>query len=215
MLSTSSGGEVTSDIGKADLLNRFYAEQTTLPDENKHSPPHLVSSSRSFHTLRTSSSEVYDVLKSLKKHKSAGNDDIPASLLLFCARGISSSLASLFNRSFAEGSLPLEWKQALVVPVFKRGDKSLPTNYRPISLLSIVSKVIERLVYNKLYSFLSPSLSTRQSGFRKSDGAEFQLLRLVQRWSELLDKSCYVGTVFFDLRKAFDKVWHRGLIAKL
>ena len=78
-----------------------------------------------------------------------------------------------------------------------------------------MSKVIERLVYNKLYSFLSPSLSTRRSGFRKSDGAKLQLLCLVKRWSELLDKSCYVGTVFFDLRKAFDKVWHRGLIAKL
>ena len=78
-----------------------------------------------------------------------------------------------------------------------------------------MSKVIERIVYNKLYSFLSPSLSPRQSGCRKSDGAEFQLLRLVQRWSELLDKSCYVGTVFFDLCNAFDKVWHRGLIAKL
>ena len=120
--------------------------------------------------------------KSLKKHKSAGDDDIPVSLLLFCARGISSSLASLFNRSFAQGFLPLEWKQALVVSVFKRGDKSLPTNYRPISLLSVVSKVIKRLVYNKHYSFLSPCLSTRQSGFRKSDGAGFQLLRLVQRW---------------------------------
>ena len=108
LVDISSGGEVTSDIGKADLLNRFFAEQTTLPDENKHSPPHLVSSSRSFHTLRISSSEVYNVFKSLKKLQSAGNDDIPASLLLFCNRGISSSLASLFNRNFAEGSLPLE-----------------------------------------------------------------------------------------------------------
>ena len=78
-----------------------------------------------------------------------------------------------------------------------------------------MSKVIERLVYSKPYNFLSPSLSTRQSGFCKSDCAEFQLLRLVKRWSELLDKSCCVETVFFDMRKAFDKVWHRGLIAKL
>ena len=139
LVDISSGGEVTSDIGKADLLNRIFAEQTTLPDENKHSPPHLVSLSRFFHTLRTSSSEVYDVLKSLKKHKSAGKDDIPASLLLFCARDISSSLALLFNRSSAE--VTLEWKQALVVPVFKRVDKSLPTYYSPNSLLSIMSKV--------------------------------------------------------------------------
>ena len=103
----------------------------------------------------------------------------------------------------------------MVIPVFKSGDRSLPTNYRPLSLLSIVSKVQERLVFNKLYPFLSPVLSSRQSGFRKEESTVFQLVRLVQSWSELLDSSQYVGAVFFDLKKAFDKVWHAGLLAKL
>ena len=106
-------------------------------------------------------------------------------------------------------------EKALVVPVFKRGDKSLPTNYRPISLLCIVSKIQERIVFNKLYRFLHPILSLHQSGFRKADGTEYQLVRFVQRWSELLDSSQYVGTIFFDLEKAFDEVWHRGLLTKL
>ena len=121
----------------------------------------------------------------------------------------------LFNMSFESGKIPTEWKKALVVPVFKRGDKSLPMNYRPISLLCIVSKVQERIVFNKLYRFLHSILSLHQSGFRKADGTEFQLVRLVQQWSEILDASQYVGAVFFDLQKAFDKVWHSGLLAKL
>ena len=113
----------------------------------------------------------------------------------FCARDISSSLASLFNRSFAEGSLPLEWKQALVVPVFKRGDKSLPTNYRPISLLSIVSKVIERIVYNKLYSFLSPLFPHGNQDFVNLTVPNFNCCALfnvgVSFWTSLVTLELY------------------------
>ena len=124
-------------------------------------------------------------------------------------------MALLFNRSFGEGVVPSEWKEAIVTPVFKKGSKSNPSNYRPISLLPILSKVQERLVFNKLYPFLSDLLSEHQSGFRKGDGTHMQLIRLVQSWSSALDASQYVTTVFFDLKKAFDRVWHRGLLAKL
>ena len=112
---------------------------------------------------------------------------------------------------------PSGWKLAYVTPVFKKGNPSLLTNYRPIALLSAVGKVCERLVYNKLYRFVTPVLSENQSGFRKKDGTSFQLTRLMQGciWSHLLDDSHYIGVLFFDLRKAFDKVWHRGLLAKL
>ena len=169
----------------------------------------------SFDTLHTCPADVFNVLRSLRPRKAPGADDIPPLLLKECARGISSSLSTLFNISFTQGKVPSEWKKALVIPVFKSGDRALPTNYRPISLLSIVSKVQERLVFNKLYRFLRPVLSSRQSGFCKEDGTEFQLVRLVQSWSDLLDNSQFVGAVFFDLKKAFDKVWHAGLLSKL
>ena len=75
--------------------------------------------------------------------------------------------------------LPLEWKTATAEPVFKRGDTSLPTNYRLISLLCILSKVIEKVVYHRLSPFLQPAISSHQSGFQKKDGTTFQLWRLV------------------------------------
>ena len=103
----------------------------------------------------------------------------------------------------------------MVIPIFKRGDHSQLTNYCPIALLSSVGKVCERVVFNQLYHFISPFLSDQQSDFRKKDGTSLQLVRLVQQWSEALDKSKYVGAVFFDLRKAFDRVWHKGLLVKL
>ena len=91
----------------------------------------------------------------------------------------------------------------MVVPIFKCGDHLSLSNYRPISLLPVVSKVCERVVYNKLSAFLSPFLSERQSGFRKGDSTTFQLIHLVQSWSEAIDRSQCVGTVFFDLKKGF------------
>ena len=78
-----------------------------------------------------------------------------------------------------------------------------------------MAKVAERIVFDIVYPFLSPQLSDHQSGFRKKDGTSFQLLRLVQQWSEAVDDGYYVGVIFFDLKKAFDKVWHDGPLAKL
>ena len=74
---------------------------------------------------------------------------------------------------------------------------------------------MERIVHAKLSSFLGPWLNINQSGFRKRDGTVPQLIRLCQQWSEAVDSSHYVGVVFFDLKKAFDRVWHRGLLVKL
>ena len=78
-----------------------------------------------------------------------------------------------------------------------------------------MGKVCERVVFNTLYRFASPFLTNQQSGFRKKDGTTLQLARLVEQWSGALDKGQYVGTVFFDLRKAFGRVWHKGLLVKL
>ena len=121
-------------------------------------------------TTATTASDVYDVLSALPRRKAPGLDGITTHLLRECARGlIASSLALLFNRSFSEQCFPDPWKDAVVVPVFKRGDRSLLNSYRPIALLSSVGKVCERIVYSKLYHFVSPILTCQQSGFRKQE----------------------------------------------
>ena len=104
---------------------------------------------------------------------------------------------------------------ALVIPVYKKGNKALPSNYRPIALLSVVSKVLEKIVFAKLSKFLDPQLMSHQSGFRRHDGTHFQLVRLIQDWSNSMDAGQYVGVVFFDIQKAFDRVWLKGLLHKL
>ena len=166
-------------------------------------------------SFSTTPAEVYDVISGLTPGKAPGLDELPPKLLSLCARGISVSLCTLFNRSFCDGRVPSAWKEALIVPVHKSGSKSSPSNYRPIALLSIVSKVMDKIVLKRLNAFLEPLLSPKQSGFRRKDGTSPQLLRLVQEWSTALDSSQLVGVIFFDLKKAFDRVCLPGLLLKL
>ena len=207
---------VSSSADKASLLNQVFARQTHLnvgsatPDTVS-----LSSNPNSLTTLHTTPNRVFDVLRHLPSNKAGGLDGITPRLLRACAPSVASSLACLFNRSFRECAFPRAWKKALVIPAFKRGDKSNPTNYRPLSLLSTLSKVAERVVFDIMYPFISAELSDCQPGFRKKDSTSLQLIRLVQQWSEAVDKGSYVGVIFFDLKKAFVKVWHAGLLAKL
>ena len=117
--------------------------------------------------------------------------------------------------SFTTGIFPSAWKTAKVIPVFKKGSRHEPANYRPISLLPCVSKVCERIFYDHLYRHVSPFLSPAQSGFRKGDSTSLQLTRIVQQVCQHRDNRALAGICFFDLAKAFDTVWHRGLLAKL
>ena len=208
---------VSDDGAKADALNSFFADQTrltctpsTFPDLSSIYQDGAVADE-----LSTTPAEVFDTLHHLKPGKAPGLDELSPNLLRLCAPGIASSLSELYNRSFRESSVPSAWKEALVVPVHKGGAKSDLSNYRPIALLSVVSKVMEKIVCRRLHSFLEPVLTAKQSGFKKKDGTQMQLVRLVQEWSSSLDDSHLVGVVFFDIKKAFDRVWLPGLLHKL
>ena len=111
------------------------------------------------------------------------------------------------------------WKLANVTPIFKKGDKQLIKNYRPISLLPICGKILEKIIFNKPYSYLQGNnlITKNQSGFRPGDSTTNQLLYLVDEIHKAFDstESLEVRAVFLDISKAFDKVWHEGLIFKL
>ena len=130
--------------------------------------------SKSWSEVHTSDVEISrdDVLKlllSIDVHKASGPDGIPGRLLKEGAHCIATPIQKLFNLSLNQGSLPREWVSANVSPVFKKGNKHLPINYRPISLTCIVVKILERIVYNSLVEFLSSNnkLSPYQHGFRR------------------------------------------------
>ena len=123
----------------------------------------------------------------------------------------------MINKSFSDGVFPRVWKCAKVIALFKDGDKSIKDNYRPISILPTISKIIERSAHIQLSSFLEVNrlLSQSQFGFRLKRSTSTALIDFTDQVLENMDKGCVTGTVFLDLRKAFDTVDHLLFINKL
>ena len=153
---------------------------------------------------------------SLKTNKAVGLDKLSARLLKDASDVIAPILTGLINKSFADGVFPGIWKSAKVTALFKDGDKSLKDNYRPISILPTISKIIERSAHVQLSSFLEENrlLSQSQFGFRLKRSTSTVLIAFTDEILESMDKGCVTGAVFLDLRKAFDTVDHLLLISK-
>ena len=119
--------------------------------------------------------------------------------------------------SISQCKFPASWKIARVTPIFKDGDKSAKENYRPISVLPVISRLFEKVIYNQLYRYLNSNgfLSTNQSGFRALHSTLTTLLKNTDDWYSGMDLGKYVGTVFVNLKKAFDTVDHNVLLQKL
>ena len=123
------------------------------------------------------------------------------------------SLCDLFNKSLLSGIFPDDWKCARVAPLFKQGEASDLNNYRPISVISVIAKVFERIVCDQLYNFLSNEdiISTHQSGFRCLHLTVTALLETTDNWAFKIDRGNVNAVVVFDLKKAFDTVDHDTL----
>ena len=123
----------------------------------------------------------------------------------------------IFNRSLEQGYFPSSWKDANVTPIYKKEDKSLPSNYRPISLLGIAGKTMERCLHKHLFNYMVTNqlLTPLQSGFREGDSTTNQLLHTYHKICEAVDKGKEIRAVFCALSKAFDRAWHKGLLYKL
>ena len=128
---------------------------------------------------------------------------------------VTEKLTDVINKSINEGKFPSELKLADVIPCFKKDDPTNKSNYRPISILSAVSKVYEKVIYNQIFSFIEPMLNKLLCGFRKRHSSVHAIFRLLKDWQNCIDNSGIVGTLLMDLSKAYDCIPHDLLIAKL
>ena len=126
-------------------------------------------------------------------------------------------LKIIFDNILETGIFPDQWKAANVTPVHKKNDKQVVSNYRPISLLPILAKIFERIVFKNLYNYLTLNklITKNQSGFQPGDSCTNQLLSLVHDIHKAFDDSLEVRSIYLDMSKAFDKVWYEGLLFKL
>ena len=164
-----------------------------------------------------SSQEVEQRLKRVDIWKATGPDGIPASILHDNSAHLATSLAEIYNESLRLGVYPQKYKLANIFPVFKKGDRSQPEMYRPISLLPIASKVLERIVYDQLLQHLtaSNSIPDEQFAYRAAHSCEDALAHCVNRWQRALDSNHVVAVALLDLSKAFDCVRHDQLLREL
>ena len=210
-------GVVSDDCTKADLFNKYFVSVFTkenlsnLPDTPPFSPNVNLDS------MQVSPSEVFSELSTLDTNKACGPDGICPRLLREGAEQLAKPLASLFNKSLADGLLPFDWVSANITPVFKKGNKHRVGNYRPISLTCILVKVLERIIFNKLYSLLESHkvLNNAQFGFRRKRSTTTLLLSAVNDWAFALNNRLSTHCVFLDFAKAFDSVPHQRLLLKL
>ena len=170
-----------------------------------------------FHFNEVTVSSVLAQLRRLKVGKASGLDNIPVRLLKDSAIIIAKHLARIINASLQQGKVPSAWKCARVIPLFKKGSALNMDNYRPISVLPVISKPLEREVHNQLTKYLREHkiLSPYQYGFRKLHSTEFATLAFADTIRRNIDNGLMTGAVFLDFKKAFDSVDHSLLLDKL
>ena len=163
------------------------------------------------------SDELKSILNSLDPSKSTGIDGISPKMLKLASDVLLPSLLQMTNICIHTGVFPDVLKEARIIPIHKGGPSEDPTNYRPISILPLVSKVIEKHVTKHLFSYLNKYklLHEAQSGFRKHHSCQTALIKLINDWLKHIDQENIVGAIFFDLKKAFDVVDHEILLQKL
>lgn len=207
--------EAENDKEKADMLSKQFAGVFQCKEEQVK---RARNGNADWDSLGITTADIWKEVKRLKNGKSPGPDGITGDTLKIAGSSAIPFLEELFKISFNTGEMPQEWKQGTVVPIFKEGERSDPRNYRPVSLTSVVCKIMESLIakyVRRKWEERGGWLSKEQHGFRPGHSCESQLVGLSQDLIDALDKKQEIDCVFIDFEKAFDKVPHGRLVDKL
>ena len=204
---------------KAKLFNDFFSKQCMPIIASSVLPPLNYLTDNRIDHIEIQCDEILSLIRNLNPNKATGSDGISGQMLLLCDNSVVLPLKIIFQNILVASTYLVMWKLANVIPIFKKGDKQSINNYRPISLLPICGKMFEKIIFNNLFKYLNTNnlITKNQSGFRPCDSTTNQLLYLVNEIHKAFDdpKSLEVRAVFLDISKAFDKVWHDGLLYKL
>ena len=214
-LKNANGETIINSADQADILNDYFAsvfvEESNPPafEPNQEIPI--------MEKIEILPSTVYEKLKSLKRNSAPGPDGITTNILIEACNELTLPLTQIFKQSLNAGQVPLDWKCANVTPVFKKGNKSNPANYRPISLTSTVCKILESILRDEIMNHLLSNnlIRSSQHGFMEKKSCLTNLLHCMEEVTKILDEGDSVDVLYLDFAKAFDKVPHKRLLLKL
>ena len=203
-----------TDIEKVILFNEYFQSVFT---QNTYSTKIGEQNSTLLNQIHFTTDEIENALQLLDVNKAKGPDKIGNLLLKSLSKSLPKSLHLLFNLIANKARFPEKWKVSEIAPILKDGDKQDVSNYRPISLLSTVSKLLEKLIFEKLTPIVYPTLASAQHGFRPKRSTITNLIEYLHEiYSCLESENCsYLNIFYIDFEKAFDKVTHELLIQKL
>ena len=213
---------ITGDINIANTINNYFAEigpklASVIPPTDID-PTKLIQPCSSEFNLRTiTTTELIQTIGKTNLNKAPGLDKIPIKLIKLAGDAIYDSLLHIFNLVLSTGIFPDDLKLAKIIPIHKEGDKAECGNYRPISVIPIVAKILEKIIYDQLSSYINDNdiICKQQFGFRPNHSTETALLKCTDQWLHNMDKGMANGVLFLDLKKAFDTVDHSILLQKL
>ena len=204
------------DVDKANILQDQFSSVFTVEDDSRiPSIPEKTDQKVNF--LIITEAMVFEEICALNPNKSCGPDDVSPLMLINLAEYIAGPLSLLMNKTLHLGILPSDWKKAYVSPIFKKGARNVAENYRPISLTSVVCKIMEKFVKDTVLQHMVDNnlLSPKQFGFVSGRSTVTQLLRYLDECAEVISNDGIVDSIYFDFSKAFDTVPHQRLKCKL
>ena len=217
-LKDANGVFVSEDDKKAEVLNFQYAQTFTVEDtDDMPTFQNRPLFTDALTDIIITEEDVLLLLLALRIDKSAGPDQIHPRILKEIAHQIAKPLTKIYQLSVTGGIVPCQWKLANVVPIFKKGSRSSPENYRPVSLTSVLSKLLEKLISKRVMEHLliNNIIPRQQHGFLKGKSTATNLLESLNIWIEMQEHNVPVDVIYLDYSKAFDTVPHQRLVLKL
>ena len=213
----SNGKIIVESVEKANSLAAIFAANSTRNLSLLEKPHTLPSSGFSMKTIVFRNCIIKKYLQELDVKKSTGPDGIPSKILKTFSSELAPIITKIFHLSYKKGIFPKCWKASNIHPIPKKGDHSDPSNYRPIAIIPVIAKVFERYVNHNIKEFIEASkiVDDKQYGFRSNRSTGDLLAYVTHKWNNAMENHGESFAVALDIAKAFDRVWHENLLAKL
>lgn len=213
---TAEERRTENDLEKAEVLSEQFSKVFVTEPEDEV-PRCERKDVPTLNQLEINKEKIKRIIKKLKRYKSPGPDGIHSRIIKEAAEQLLEPLEMLYQYSFTHKELPRDWLIAHITPIFKKGSKYDPENYRPVSLTSTICKIFETLIREEIMTHMKTHslFSEKQYGFISGRSTVLQLLKVLDRWTEFIDEGYAVDVIYCDFQKAFDRVAHRRLLSKI